>query len=111
MSKRFSISGLGNVFGKFLPALLVVVGAFSGTADAQCAGTVRFKPPTNWTQAYFGTRNCSAAEAGHATTLDADGYFEDTGVRIDGQLFLVGKYMVMEIGESAYWGRISSGCP
>ena len=75
MLKRFSISGLGNVFGKFLPALLVVVGAFSGTADAQCAGTVRFKPPTNWTQAYFGDRNCSAAEAGHVTTLDADGYF------------------------------------
>ncbi len=75
MSKRFSISGLGNVFGKVLPALLVAVGAFSGTADAQCAGTVRFKPPTSWTQAYFGTRNCSAAEAGHATTLDADGYF------------------------------------
>ncbi|MBR2074088.1 MAG: fibro-slime domain-containing protein [Fibrobacter sp.] len=75
MSKRFSISGLGNVFGKVLPVLLVTVGAFSGTADAQCAGTVRFKPPTSWTQAYFGTRNCSAAEAGHATTLDADGYF------------------------------------
>ena len=75
MSKRFSISGLGNVFGKVLPALLVAVGAFSGTADAQCAGTVRFKPPTNWTQAYFGDRNCPAAQAGHATTLDADGYF------------------------------------
>lgn len=43
--------------------------------------------------------------------IDADGYFEDTGVRIDGQLFLVGKYMVMEIGESAYWGRISSVKP
>ncbi|MBR2210897.1 MAG: fibro-slime domain-containing protein [Fibrobacter sp.] len=75
MSKRFSISGLGNVFGKFLPALLVAVGAFSSMADAQCAGTVRFKPPTGWTQAYFGTRNCDATEAGHATTLDADGYF------------------------------------
>lgn len=43
--------------------------------------------------------------------IDADGYFEDTGVRIDGQLFLVGKYMVAEIGESAYWGRISSVKP
>ena len=40
--------------------------------------------------------------------IDGEGYFEETGVRIDGQLFLVGKYMVMEIGESAYWGRISS---
>lgn len=40
--------------------------------------------------------------------IDGEGYFEDTGIRIDGQLFLVGKYMVMEIGESAYWGRFSS---
>ncbi len=41
-------------------------------------------------------------------SIDSLGYFEDTGVRIDGQLFLVGKYMTLEIGESAYWGRISS---
>lgn len=40
--------------------------------------------------------------------IDGEGYFEDTGARIGGQLFLVGKYMVMEIGEGAYWGRISS---
>lgn len=75
MSKRFSISGLGNVFGKVLPALLVAVGAFSGTADAQCAGTVRFKAPSDWTEAYFGTRNCPPAQAGHATARDDDGYF------------------------------------
>ena len=40
--------------------------------------------------------------------IDSEGYFEDTGARIDGQLFFVGKYIVVEIGESAYWGRISS---
>ena len=43
--------------------------------------------------------------------IDGEGYFEETGVRIDGQLFLVGKYMIAEIGESAYWGRISSVKP
>ena len=52
MSKRFSISGLKGLFGKVVPALLVAVGAFSGTADAQCAGTLYFKPPTNWTTPY-----------------------------------------------------------
>ncbi len=71
------MSGLGNVLGKVLPALLVAVGAFSGTADAQCycGGTVRFKAPSNWSEVYFGTRNCSAAEAGHVAAPDADGYF------------------------------------
>jgi len=64
-----------HFFKKFLPALLVAVGAFSGEADALCAGTVRFKPPVDWTEAYFGTRNCSPAEAGHTTAIDADGYF------------------------------------
>lgn len=41
-------------------------------------------------------------------TIESVGYFDDTGARIDGQLFLVGKYITLEIGESAYWGRISS---
>ena len=41
-------------------------------------------------------------------TIDSFGYFEDTGARVDGQLLLVGKYITVEIGESAYWGRISS---
>ena len=40
--------------------------------------------------------------------IDSVGYFDETGVRIEGQLFLVGKYMTIEIGEGAYWGRISS---
>ena len=75
MSKRFSILGLKGVLAKFLPALLLAVGVFSGTASAQCAGTVRLKPPDDWTEAYFGTRNCTAALAGHATTKDAEGYF------------------------------------
>ena len=66
------------MFGKVLPALLVVVGLFSDVADAQqcfCGGTVRLKPPDNWTEVYFGTRNCQATEAGHVTTKDAEGYF------------------------------------
>ena len=67
--------GFKGALGRFIPAMLLAVGAFSSIADAQCAGTVRFKPPSDWTEAYFGTRNCSAALAGHATTLDADGYF------------------------------------
>jgi fibro-slime domain-containing protein len=75
MSKRFSILGLKGVLMRVLPALLLAVGVFSGTADAQCAGTVRFKAPDDWTEAYFGTRNCSAALAGHATARDAEGYF------------------------------------
>ena len=62
-------------FRKFLLTALVAVGAFSGEADALCAGTVRFKPPVDWTEAYFGTLNCSPAEAGHTTAIDADGYF------------------------------------
>ena len=41
-------------------------------------------------------------------TIDGLGYFEDTGVRIGSQLFLVGKYITVEIGEGVYWGRISS---
>lgn len=41
-------------------------------------------------------------------TLDCEGYYEDTGVRIDGQLFVVGKYINIEVGEGIYWGRISS---
>ena len=57
MSKRFSISGLGYVFGKFLPALLVVVGAFSGEAAATCQGTLYFKPPSGWTSVYFFAQN------------------------------------------------------
>lgn len=40
--------------------------------------------------------------------LDCEGYFEETGVRIDGQLFVVGKYINIEVGEGIYWGRISS---
>ena len=64
-----------HFFKRILLTALVAVGAFSGEADALCAGTVRFKPPVDWTEAYFGTRNCSAVLAGHATTLDADGYF------------------------------------
>ncbi len=47
-------------------------------AEAQqcfCGGTVRLKPPDNWTEVYFGTRNCQATEAGHVTTKDAEGYF------------------------------------
>lgn len=48
MSKRFSISGMKSVFGKVLPALLVAVGAFSGTADAACSGTLYFKAPPEW---------------------------------------------------------------
>ena len=57
MSKRFSILGLGNVFGKFLPALLVVVGAFSGEATATCLGTLYFKPPSDWNSVYFYAQN------------------------------------------------------
>ena len=64
-----------HFFKRILLTALVAVGAFSGEADALCAGTVRFKPPVDWTEAYFGTRNCSAVLAGHAPTLDADGYF------------------------------------
>ena len=41
-------------------------------------------------------------------TIDSEGYFEDTGARIDGQLFIVGKYINIEVGEGIYWGRISS---
>ena len=48
MSKRFSISGMKSVFGKVLPALLVAVGVFSGTADAACSGTLYFKAPPEW---------------------------------------------------------------
>ena len=39
------MSGMKGALGKILPAMLVVVGAFSGTADAACAGTLYFKPP------------------------------------------------------------------
>ena len=60
MSKRFSISGLGNVFRKVVPALLVAVGAFSGTAAwgaTDCEGTLYFKPPTGWTQVHVTGNN------------------------------------------------------
>ncbi len=66
-----------HFFKRILWTAMVAVGAFSGTADAQCycGGTVRFKAPSNWSEVYFGTRNCSAAEAGHVAAPDADGYF------------------------------------
>lgn len=41
-------------------------------------------------------------------TINCEGYFDDTGARIDGQLFLVGKYINIEVGEGIYWGRLSS---
>ena len=41
-----------HFFKKFLPALLVAVGVFSGEADAACAGTVYFKPPSSWSSVY-----------------------------------------------------------
>ena len=41
-------------------------------------------------------------------TINGEGYFEDTGARIDGQLLLVGKYINIEVGEGIYWGRVSS---
>ena len=47
-------------FKKFLPALLVVVGVFSSVAGASCAGTLYFKPPSDWTEVYFNTRNQTA---------------------------------------------------
>ena len=53
MSKRFSISGIKGVFGRFLPALLVAIVVFSGTADAACSGTLYFKRPADWTAAYI----------------------------------------------------------
>ena len=53
MSKRFSISGLGNAFGKALPALLVSVGVFSSVASAA------FKPPAGWSSVYFNANNLS----------------------------------------------------
>ena len=59
MSKRFSISGLGNAFGKALPALLVSVGVFSSVASAACQGTLYFKPPAGWSSVYFNANNLS----------------------------------------------------
>ena len=73
MSKRFSISGLGNVFGKVLPALLVAVGAFSGTAEAACLGVMKFKPPSDWSAVYVAMDN--ATRVVPATTVDANGYY------------------------------------
>ena len=52
MLERFSISGLGNMFRKVLPALLVTLGVFSSMADAACSGTLYFKKPAGWTGAY-----------------------------------------------------------
>lgn len=72
MSKRFSISGLGNVFGKVLPALLVTVGAFSGTAEAACLGVMKFKPPSDWSSIYVAMDNQTKLVTG---TADADGYY------------------------------------
>ena len=75
MSKRFSISGMKSVLGKVLPALLVAVGAFSGTADAACSGTAYIKAPSDWTDMYiyYGDReNIVPSTAFNAST----GYYE-----------------------------------
>ena len=73
MSKRFSISGLKGVLGTFLPAMLLVVGTFSGAADAACVGVMKFKPPTDWGAVYVAMDN--ATRVVPATTVDANGYY------------------------------------
>ena len=61
-----------GVFGKVLPALLVAVGAFSGTADAACGGTLYFKKPSSWTAAYVVYENTTYA----TTTKDGWDYID-----------------------------------
>ena len=73
MSKRFSISGMKSAFGKVLPALLVAVGAFSEPADAVCAGTIKFKPPSDWGGSVWVAMDNSAKDA--SAVPQEDGYY------------------------------------
>jgi fibro-slime domain-containing protein len=72
MSKRFSILGQKGVLERFLPALLLAVGAFSGTAEAACLGVMKFKPPSDWSSIYVAMDNQTKLVTG---TADADGYY------------------------------------
>ena len=81
MLKRFSMSGIKGVFAKVVPALLVAVGAFTGTADAACAGTLYFKPPANncsggnWSSVYV----YITQTATKLTQKDGEYYYIDLG--------------------------------
>ena len=64
---------MNQFFKRFLQALLIVVGVFSGEADAQCAGTLYFKPPSHWNAVYFNTANQTVQIP--FSSMNADGWW------------------------------------